>query len=190
MIDPLLVPFPPSLLGEKTLIRPYVVEDAAALLAGVEEARSTLLPWMPWALNVDTEADQVARIRRSAANILLGHDYMLGMFDRTTGEFVGSTGLHRVDWNLRSFDIGYWIRPSKAGQGYVTDAVRTLTDFAFETFKARRVTITCSVENSSSAAVAERAGFKLEGTLRASILDAYGSAHDRLIYSLVESDRT
>ncbi len=50
-----------------------------------------------------------------------------------------------------------------------------------------RVEIRCSTENSRSAAVPERLGFKLEGTLRqAEVL--HGRAHDFLIFGLLAED--
>jgi RimJ/RimL family protein N-acetyltransferase len=144
---------------------------------------------MPWALVEEPLENYIARIRRFRAGIEQAQDFTLGMFDSHSGRFLGGTGLHRIDWELRSFDIGYWIRPSASGHGHVTEAVRLLTDLAFDTFNARRVSITCAVENTRSASVARRAGFLHEGVLRNSILDAYGRAHDRHFFALTDKDR-
>jgi RimJ/RimL family protein N-acetyltransferase len=79
---------------------------------------------------------------------------------------VGGSGLHRIDWSVPRFEIGYWVRTPFAGQGYISEAVRGITTFAFDTLGARRVEIHCDDRNTRSATVASRTGFALEGVLR------------------------
>ena len=64
------------------------------------------------------------------------------------------------------FEIGYWVRTSYARQGYITEVVAGLTDFAFETLGAKRVEIRCDALNERSAAIPRRLGFTHEATLR------------------------
>jgi RimJ/RimL family protein N-acetyltransferase len=74
---------------------------------------------------------------------------------------VGSSRLHRIDWEVPKFEIGYWCRTRCSGQGYTTEAVRSIAAFAFEALEAKRVEIRCDTLNRPSARVAERAGFHL-----------------------------
>jgi len=67
--------------------------------------------------------------------------------------------------NTLNHEIGFWCRSSKVGNGYVTEGVKALADMAFEHLKAARVEIRCDQRNLASAAVAKRAGFRLEGIL-------------------------
>jgi ribosomal-protein-serine acetyltransferase len=83
-----------------------------------------------------------------------------------TNTLVGSSGLHDIDWAVPRFEIGYWVRTRYEGQGYITEAVLGITDFARNVLGARRLTIRCDTTNQRSAAVARRAGFEHEGTLR------------------------
>lgn len=85
---------------------------------------------------------------------------------KQTGELIGLSGMHHINWTVPAVEIGYWVRTSMAGQGYVTEAVRTITRFAFDVLGAQRVEIRCDERNERSAAVARRAGFTLEGILR------------------------
>src|SRR5690606_11812221 len=73
---------------------------------------------------------------------------------------------HRMDWAVRSFEIGYWIRKDAEGQGIVTEAVNAITRYAFEQLQARRVETRFETENLRSRAVAERLGYDLDGCLR------------------------
>ena len=65
-----------------------------------------------------------------AARYLLREDLAMFIFERDVmgreGRFLGGTGLHRIDWTLRSFEIGYWRRKGFGGHGYVTEAARGL----------------------------------------------------------------
>jgi RimJ/RimL family protein N-acetyltransferase len=108
------------------------------------------------------------------------------LHDRKT--VVGGTGLHRMDWSVPRFEIGYWVRRTHEGQGYAAEAVRALTRFAFNTLKSERVEIHCSHRNARSQRVAERCGFLLDGRLRNHGREPTGELRDMLVYSLVATD--
>jgi len=66
--------------------------------------------------------------------------------------------------------------------------VRGITRFALEVPGAQRVESRCDEHNTRSAAGAERAGFTLEGRLRAQALAASGGLRDTLVYALIHSE--
>jgi len=101
-----------------------------------------------------------------AAQWLTREALMVGIWDRATGRYLGGSGLHRIDWAVPAFEIGYWLRTSAWGQGYVSETVRVLCRFAFETLHANRVEIRCDGGNERSLAVPRRLGFAQEATLR------------------------
>jgi RimJ/RimL family protein N-acetyltransferase len=111
----------------------------------------------------------------------------MGIFERA-GRYLGGSGLHRIDWNVGSFEIGYWIRKSAHGMGYVTEATKLLTQFAFEGLHANRVFITVAAPNVRSSAIPKRLGFVHEGTLRNSVRDVEGNLHDRLIFGMIPEE--
>lgn len=67
---------------------------------------------------------------------------------------------------VRSAEIGYWLAPEARGRGVMDRAVRLALDAAFGRLGLDRVVWRAFVGNRGSRAVAERAGFRLEGTLR------------------------
>jgi len=79
---------------------------------------------------------------------------------------VGCSGFHRVDWSVPKVEIGYWVRTPHSGQGYVTEAVNAITEFAVKHFGAKRAETRMDDRNERSWRVAERCGFTLEGILR------------------------
>lgn len=85
--------------------------------------------------------------------------------DVESGELVGCCGVDSwSDEDVARF--GYWIAPSARGRGYATRATILLTRWLFDV-GAARVVLTIIVGNAGSVAVARRAGFVHEGTMRA-----------------------
>ena len=184
MDTPILIDLPDKIVSDRTVLRPYRSGDGQALFEAVDESRDHILPWMPWGPGHQSPTDSENLVRTWRAR----WELPIGIFERATGAFLGGSGLHRIDWNVRSFEIGYWIRKSAEGKGHVTDAVTMLTRLAFESLKANRVFIRCAAENIRSAAVAKRVGFVYEGALRNSIKDADGLLHDALMFSLIPEE--
>ena len=185
---PVLLEIPEELHGPRVLVRPLRADDAPATWAAIEESREHLAAWLPWVASLRSADDERAVIAHMRARWVLREDLTVGIFDRGSGRLLGGTGLHRINWAVRAFEIGYWVRLSAQGHGYVTEAVQLMTALAFETLSANRVEIRLDPRNVRSRRIPERLGFVLEGTLRCSALDASGNPSDRLIFALVPGD--
>ena len=84
--------------------------------------------------------------------------------DAASGEALGMCGID--DWSSTDVaQFGYWLAAGARGRGLATRAVILMTTWLFE-LGAARVFLTIQSENVASAAVARRAGFTFEGTLR------------------------
>jgi len=183
--DPILLEIPERFDSERLLIRAPLWGDGAAINEAVKESIEELRPWMPWAQNIPTIEESEAGIRRSRLRFIERKDLRLLLVNKKTGQLVGSSGLHRIDWQTRKFEIGYWVRTSFEKQGYVTEAVNAITNFAIQELQANRIEIRCDSRNSRSAKVAERSGFTLEGILRNDKCDVDGSLRNTMIFSKV-----
>jgi len=184
MKPPILMDFPESFETERLLIRSPLFGDGPELHAAVRESMGELTPWMPWPKEHRTIDDSEASARRARVAFLQRSELRLPLYLRGTDTLVGSSGLQAIDWEVPKFEIGYWCRTRFTGRGYMTEAVRGITAFAFDDLGARRVEIRCGSRNLASARVAERAGFELEGELRNNELGHDGEPRDTLIYAL------
>ena len=182
------ITLPDELLGPRVRLRPYRESDAPALWEAISESRASLEAWMPWAREYRTPADVPPTLRRLQANWLLREDLTVGIFDRATDRYLGGSGLTRMDWVIRRFEIGYWLRDSAVGHGYATETVQVLTRFAFDDLGACRVEIRMDPRNASSRAVPERLGFTYEGCLRRGFRDVHGRPADTLVYALLPDE--
>jgi len=140
---------------------------------------------MPWAREHGTVEDSEASARLARARFLKRTELRMHFHLKGTGTLVGSSGLHRIDWEMPKFEIGYWCRTRFSGQGYTTEAVRAISALAFDTLGARRVEIRCDPSNGPSARVARRAGFRLEGELRNEALGTDGVLRNTLVYATI-----
>ena len=191
MADALPPPTPviPSRIETSRLVlRPYAAEDGPALFEAVQETQDELRRWIPWHDKHPTVEASTETCVRLAGFFRDRTDFTMGIFDRESGRFLGGTGLHRVRWELPSFEIGYWLRQTAIGHGYVTESTATLVRLCFEQLGAARVELMCDPRNVRSTAVAERIGFLDEGTLRNALLGVSGKPRDRKVYALVPTD--
>jgi RimJ/RimL family protein N-acetyltransferase len=185
---PLLRDFPDQFESERLIIRIPRPGDGAVINEATLESLDNLRPWMTWADPVPTVEDTETVVRTAAANFIHRSDFMLLLFRKSDGLFVGGSGLHRIDWSVPCFEIGYWVRASLEGQGYVTEAVNRITSFTFDVLGAQRIEIRCDARNTRSAAVAQRAGYTQEARLRHQSRDVYGELCDTLIFAKISTD--
>jgi RimJ/RimL family protein N-acetyltransferase len=170
----------------RLIIRGVYMADAPLIHAAITETLPDLQQWMPWASPAPTLTDTEAFCARAQRLREAGEDLILIAVDKATGQHVVSTGIHPKDTGVPAFELGYWCRASKQGQGYVTEVVTALTTYAFDALKARRVQILCDANNAKSAAVPQRCGFELEGRMRNHALKPdTGQVRDTLIFARV-----
>jgi ribosomal-protein-serine acetyltransferase len=188
-MDDILRDFPYSFETERLTIRGPLPGDGAAVRTAVLESQEELRPWMPWAVEIPSEAEYEARVRRGQLKFLAREDLWLMLLLKGTDTIIGGSGLHRIDWSVPRFEIGYWVRTAYARQGYITEAVAGITSFALRELGARRVEIRCDALNERSAAVPRRLGFTHEATLRHEDRHHLTKAlRDTLIFAKVTAD--
>jgi RimJ/RimL family protein N-acetyltransferase len=182
-----LMPLFEQLEGERVLVRPYRLSDADALWEAVVESRDHLRPWLPFADETEDEARDF--LVRNVARWLLREDFGASIWLRESGRFLGGVGAHPRNWEVPSFEVGYWLRASAEGHGYLIEAARLFTEALFTQLGANRVEIRCDARNMRSANVARRLGFTQEAHLRHDRRATGGELCDTLTFSLLPEDR-
>lgn len=165
-MNPILREFPSKFLTERLIIRMPHPGDGQAVFAATMASINELKPWLPFANEEQTVTDVEINVRKAHIAFLERKDLRLHIFLRETGDFIGSSGLHRIDWSIPKFEIGYWIDSRFSGKGYMTEAVKGITRFACQEFGAKRIEIKCDGLNLQSRAIPEKLGFVLEAILK------------------------
>ncbi len=179
----------PELEGDKVRLRMPQASDYREWAELRAISRGFLEPWEPRWMPDEFE--------RSAWRLRVNHyrrDYAQGaamaffMYERGHGRLVGGITLGNIRHGVsKSAQIGYWIGQPYAGQGLMTDAVKTLSRFAFGELTLHRIEAACIPENSRSIRVLEKAGFRREGLLR-SYLRINGVWQDHYLYARIADD--
>lgn len=158
-------PTPPTTISTPRLklLRPdpaYAAEFAALINANLTHLR----PWMGWAQEPRSAEQQAESLTKAKGRFDAGEDlmYLISL----GGRLIGSSGLHRIDWDVPCGEIGYWIDAAFEGQGYVSETAQALTDLAFDTLHFERLEVRCDPRNVRSAAVPRRLGFEEEARLK------------------------
>ncbi|WP_083982589.1 GNAT family N-acetyltransferase [Actinomadura hibisca] len=176
---------PIRLTGEKVLVRPFELDDAADYIEIVRAREDWLPP------NFPTELDTEALTWWFKTGVHQPHRYALGVHlavvDRGTGRLAGTIGLFRVDWGQLTCEVGYGMRPATRGRGYATEALRLVASWALRDCGLHRVELRARVANQASIRVAEKGGFLREGVARgAERVD--GRNEDQYVFGLIAPD--
>ncbi|NBJ71224.1 MULTISPECIES: GNAT family N-acetyltransferase [Clostridia] len=160
---PVLKEFPHEIHTKRLLIRLPLPGDGKAVHEAIQFSQSELKQWLSFAQREQTLEETEANVREAQIQFLQREDLRFQIFDKHTKAFLGCTGLHRIDWKVPKFEIGYWVDTRQQGKGIISEAVEALTKFGFKDLGANRVEIRCDEENYRSRAIPEKLGFKLEG---------------------------
>jgi RimJ/RimL family protein N-acetyltransferase len=187
--DPLLIEVPERIETARLILRCPRRGDGAVVNPAVVASHAELDPWLPWATTLPSLEESEAHCRRQHARFILREDLVMLIFARdesgVEGELLGGTGLHRIDWSLRRFEIGYWRKSGCEGRGVITEAVMAISRMAFDALGARRVEIRMDDNNERSWKLAERAGFTLEAVLRFDSATPGGEPRSTRVYARV-----
>lgn len=169
-------PLPVGCRTARIALRVWTPQDAPAMRAALDVDRESFEPWLPWTSSDNrTDEECVAAIERQREKRERvdppADDFTLGIFDATTGEALGGTGLHRIVHAAHEGEIGYWMRADRRRQGLCSEAVAALITWAFAPqseggWGLRRIHIRCAGANHASRRVAEALGLAHEATLR------------------------
>jgi RimJ/RimL family protein N-acetyltransferase len=148
------------------VLRCWEPSDAPRLKEAVDSSLEHLRPWMPWALDEPQPLEQKVRLlRQFRADFDRGEDFIYGIFSPDESEVVGGSGLHpRIGPD--AFEIGYWIRADRIGEGRATETAAALTRVGLEACGAEWIEIRLDPLNERSSAIPRKLGFREDATLR------------------------
>jgi len=173
---------PVELRVDDLLLRPWRGSDVEAVWKACQDPdiqRWTTVP-SPY-----TRADAEWWVGGSAEHWASGQA-TFACVDAGSGRLLGSFGLHGVGDEGGPM-IGYWVAGDARGRDIATRGVRRVVEWAFSDLQLPRIRWAAFVGNYASRAVAERAGFVLEGTVRQG-LNQRGERRDAWIGSMLPTD--
>lgn len=148
------------------ILRIFQPEDAEILKTRLDDNLDIMMPWIPWAKDEPESLEaKRERIRRWKGDIYSDREYSYGVFEKESGEFVGSSNLFGRR-GKGTTEIGYWIDHLKTGKGYATEVTYALTKLSFEHMNIEKVLLYIDTRNLASQRIPAKLNFTHEYTYR------------------------
>jgi ribosomal-protein-alanine N-acetyltransferase len=174
----------PSIDGEGVTLRVPQMTDFEEWAALREASRDFLTPWEPtWPDDDLTRSAFRRRLRRYAEDVRADQGYAFLIARCADGALVGGLTLANIRRGVaQAGSVGYWMGLPFVRQGYMTEAVRAVVQFAFSGLKLHRLEAACIPSNAGSIRLLEKNGFSREGYAR-EYLCINGTWQDHLLYA-------
>lgn len=182
----------------RRLIRPEppLTDDAIWL----EPLATAHVPDLAWVLDGDPDITRFTRIPSEPGLAFLtgwlaryerawedGSAAGFAARDTASGAAVGFAGLVTLDLDRQEGEIGYAVAPHARGRGVARRSLDLLTRWGFETLGLQRIELRIDPANEASLRIAQRAGYRHEGTLR-NLYFKEGLRSDTAVWSRLAGD--
>lgn len=178
--------FPETVLhSRRLLLRAFDAGDITDTLASCSD--SLTQRWLP--LPRPYTLDDATAWCTTTAHAMRdsGDGIQFAVTDADSKRLVGQVGLKKTDWRALVSEVGYWVSPWARGRGIAVEATRTLAHWLLTDQRFQRMELRAATENAASQAVAVKAGFHREGTLRNAGF-VHGARVDLVLFSLLPGD--
>ncbi len=156
-------------------IRPQWVCDAGRFVEILNHPDFIYFPVKPKSI-----AEERGFLRQNRQKRKAGTEYNFSIL--CGGKVVGAVGL-KVDQHRKHIgEIGYFVDHDHWGQGIAPAAVTQIEEFAFQQLDIRRLEIVTLRPKKASQRVAEKCGYRREGTQRGKLLHN-GQYRDASLYA-------
>ncbi len=134
-------------------------------------------------LTVLTGPDAARRsLRARALDAGEGRSASFRITSAESGTALGHIGVNEINRPMKLARVGYWVLPEARGRGVATRALLLASRWAFAELGLHRLELGHAVGHVISCRVAERCGYRHEGTMRGALFeagrqDAFRDAH-------------
>ena len=150
------MPGPRYAEGETVTLRTMEEEDVEFCQRLINDPRVRTRLFQGGPTNRAQEREFIENATEEGVNVLVCAD----------GDPVGTAGYNDINDQWGTAEIGYMITPEQWGNGYATDALRTLTADAFRERRIHKLYAHVYATNDASKRVLEKVGYVEEGVHR------------------------
>jgi [ribosomal protein S5]-alanine N-acetyltransferase len=179
----------PVLRGDRVTLRHPTMHDYHSWAEIRSESREFLRPWEPsWPSDDLTRGAFRRRVRRYQRDIREDIGAPFFVYRRSDDQLIGGLTLSNIRRGVTmSCSLGYWMGSRFAGQGYMSDAVRTVIPYVFGELRLHRIEAASMPNNARSLSLLEKVGFTREGFARRYLL-IDGRWQDHVLYAMLSDD--
>jgi RimJ/RimL family protein N-acetyltransferase len=175
-----------TLEDKSVLLRPLLPSDLEYLLPFAINEPDT---WYYSAKNPAGEDGMREYIAEAQVLRESGKEYPFIVFDKTTGQYAGSTRFYDIQNDNRTVQLGYtWYGKDFRGTGLNKHCKFLLLSFVFETMGFERLEFRADARNERSIAAMKSIGCTVEGILRNHMYLYHGERRSSIILSILKDE--
>ena len=168
---------------ERLVLRPVTLDDAEAMFEYASNQENTRYTF--------STNQSLEETKNNIAQFYLANPLgRWGIELKSTGEFIGTIDLHKMDTVLKKAAIGYIINQKYWNQGLTTEANRAVIELAFEKIGMNKLTALHDKDNPASGKVMEKSGMRFSHEEPYARMDQHekGRIVTRVHYILTKED--
>lgn len=149
----------------RLLLQPYDVKYYREIFSLIQYNKDRLLHSFPKLLKA-TETQEAAKdfTQHKVFDWNKNRAYGFMVFDKSTQTLIGHFNIKDIDWKNRKAELAYFIDTAYEGKGLMTEAMQAILTCCFREIWLERVIVRIVTTNTPSLKLAEKCGFKYEGT--------------------------
>ena len=174
---------------DRVYLRYPVQRDWRAWSALRADSQAFLASWEPaWAHDALSRGAFRRRLKMYRAEMRQDVTYSFLIFRAADDALLGGITLSNLRRGVaQTATLGYWIGAVHARQGYVTEALWAVLEYAFQRLGLHRVEAACLLGNEASRRLLLKSGFQEEGYAR-EYLRINGSWQDHQLFAILRSE--
>ncbi len=174
---------------ERVYLRYPVQSDWPGWSALRADSQAFLAPWEPsWAHDALSRGAFRRRLKLHRTEMRQGVTFSFLIFRVADDALLGGITLSNLRRGVaQTATLGYWIGAAHARQGYVTEALGAVLEYAFQHLGLHRVEAACLPGNEASRRLLFKCGFQEEGYAR-EYLRINGSWQDHQLFAILRDE--
>lgn len=172
---------------DRLILRRYKIEDADAMYKNwaSDSEVTKFLTWQPHS-SVDVSRSIIEDWLKEYSDEKYYHWAIV--FRDNGNEPIGGISVVQMNEDISMVHIGYCLGRAWWRRGIMSEALKAVMDFMFDTVEVNRVEARHDPRNPNSGKVMQKCGMKYEGTLRSADRNNQGIC-DACYYALLRSER-
>ena len=180
---------PTRLETERLIVRKYSEGDGRQLYLLLERNgnREFLRENVEEVASIGSKEEAEVIVRKRSAEWLARDRFVMGVWLKSEDKYVGEIWIEPKNWQVPSFEIGWFLDRGYQGRGIAEEAARRSLEFLFSNLEAHKVIAITRDTNLKSIKLIERLGFHKEGHLRESGIQD-GKRYGLLYYGMLKRE--
>jgi RimJ/RimL family protein N-acetyltransferase len=184
-----LLDIPTRLDTERLIVRKYAEGDGRDLFLLLERNnnREFLRENVEEVSSIKSEEEAEISVQKHSAEWIARERFVMGLWLKGEEKYVGQVWIEPKNWEVPSFEIGWFLDQGYQGRGIATEAVQRSLEFLFKDLNAHKAIAITRDTNLRSIRLIERLGFHREGHLRESGVQD-GKRYGLLYYGMLRTE--